>query len=104
MAKISMIVNGNPVNANVDPRTLLVQFLRDRDDALARELAGRLDEALLLGGLGAAGAGLGASVLGLLPAAAGSATAPLSAAISAAAFCQCSASRPCGRPSLTQIS
>ncbi|MEA2822249.1 MAG: hypothetical protein QOJ86_4253, partial [Bradyrhizobium sp.] len=28
MAKISLIVNGNPVNANVDPRTLLVQFLR----------------------------------------------------------------------------
>src|SRR3981189_1573661 len=28
MAKISMIVNGNPVNANIDPRTLLVQFLR----------------------------------------------------------------------------
>ena len=28
-AKISMIVNGNPVNANVDPRTLLVQFLRE---------------------------------------------------------------------------
>src|SRR5881398_2370092 len=24
-----MIVNGNPVNANVDPRTLLVQFLRE---------------------------------------------------------------------------
>ena len=29
MAKISIIVNGNPVNANVDPRTLLVQFLRE---------------------------------------------------------------------------
>ena len=29
MAKISMIVNGNPVYANVDPRTLLVQFLRE---------------------------------------------------------------------------
>src|SRR6202162_4464083 len=29
MAKISMIVNGNPVNANIDPRTLLVQFLRE---------------------------------------------------------------------------
>ena len=29
MAKISMIVNGNPVSANVDPRTLLVQFLRE---------------------------------------------------------------------------
>jgi len=29
MAKITMIVNGNPVNANVDPRTLLVQFLRE---------------------------------------------------------------------------
>ena len=29
MAKISLIVNGNPVNANVDPRTLLVQFLRE---------------------------------------------------------------------------
>src|ERR1700675_4106256 len=28
MAKISLIVNGNPVNANVDPRMLLVQFLR----------------------------------------------------------------------------
>src|ERR1700679_837361 len=28
-AKISMIVNGNPVSANVDPRTLLVQFLRE---------------------------------------------------------------------------
>ena len=29
MAKISLIVNGKPVNANVDPRTLLVQFLRE---------------------------------------------------------------------------
>src|SRR5665811_573875 len=29
MAKISLVVNGNPVNANVDPRTLLVQFLRE---------------------------------------------------------------------------
>src|SRR5881398_2065657 len=29
MAKISLIVNGNPINANVDPRTLLVQFLRE---------------------------------------------------------------------------
>ena len=29
MAKISLIVNGNPVNAYVDPRTLLVQFLRE---------------------------------------------------------------------------
>src|SRR6201981_329275 len=29
MAKISLIVNGNPVTANVDPRTLLVQFLRE---------------------------------------------------------------------------
>ena len=29
MAKISLIVNGNPVYANVDPRTLLVQFLRE---------------------------------------------------------------------------
>jgi carbon-monoxide dehydrogenase small subunit len=29
MAKISLIVNGNPVNANVDPRMLLVQFLRE---------------------------------------------------------------------------
>src|SRR5271170_7836117 len=29
MAKISMIVNGNPVNANIDPRTLLVTFLRE---------------------------------------------------------------------------
>jgi carbon-monoxide dehydrogenase small subunit len=29
MAKISLIVNSNPVNANVDPRTLLVQFLRE---------------------------------------------------------------------------
>jgi len=29
MAKIALIVNGNPVNANVDPRTLLVQFLRE---------------------------------------------------------------------------
>src|SRR3982074_3434791 len=29
MAKISLIVNGNPVNANVDPRTLLGQFLRE---------------------------------------------------------------------------
>ena len=27
--KISMIVNGTPVSANVDPRTLLVQFLRE---------------------------------------------------------------------------
>src|SRR3982750_1874491 len=30
MAKISLIVNGNPVNANVDPRTLLVQYLREK--------------------------------------------------------------------------
>src|SRR5437588_11506448 len=29
MAKISLIVNGNPVTGNVDPRTLLVQFLRE---------------------------------------------------------------------------
>src|ERR1700685_1141491 len=29
MAKISLIVNGNPVAANIDPRTLLVQFLRE---------------------------------------------------------------------------
>ena len=29
MAKISLIVNGNPINANVDPRTLLVQLLRE---------------------------------------------------------------------------
>ena len=29
MAKISLIVNGTPVNANVDPRTLLVQLLRE---------------------------------------------------------------------------
>ena len=29
MAKISLIVNGSPVTANVDPRTLLVQFLRE---------------------------------------------------------------------------
>src|SRR5436190_19456903 len=29
MAKISLIVNGNSVNANIDPRTLLVQFLRE---------------------------------------------------------------------------
>src|ERR1700726_3506842 len=29
MAKISLIVNGNPVSANVDPRTLLVQLLRE---------------------------------------------------------------------------
>src|SRR6201996_2934212 len=29
MAKISLIVNGHPVNANVDSRTLLVQLLRE---------------------------------------------------------------------------
>ena len=29
MAKISLIVMGHPVKANVDPRTLLVQFLRE---------------------------------------------------------------------------
>src|ERR1700753_364918 len=29
MAKISLIVNGNPVTGNIDPRTLLVQFLRE---------------------------------------------------------------------------
>ena len=29
MAKISLTVNGNPVTANVDSRTLLVQFLRE---------------------------------------------------------------------------
>ena len=29
MAKVSLVVNGNPVTANVDPRTLLVQFLRE---------------------------------------------------------------------------
>src|SRR6195952_5909250 len=29
MAKISLIVNGNPVKDNIEPRTLLVQFLRE---------------------------------------------------------------------------
>ena len=29
MAKVSMIVNGSPVTKNIDPRTLLVQFLRE---------------------------------------------------------------------------
>ena len=29
MAKVSMIVNGSPVTGNIDPRTLLVQFLRE---------------------------------------------------------------------------
>jgi carbon-monoxide dehydrogenase small subunit len=29
LVKISLIVNGNPVTGNIDPRTLLVQFLRD---------------------------------------------------------------------------
>ena len=29
MAKVSMIVNGNSVSGNIDPRTLLVQFLRE---------------------------------------------------------------------------
>jgi carbon-monoxide dehydrogenase small subunit len=29
MPKVSMTVNGQPVSANVDPRTLLVQFLRE---------------------------------------------------------------------------
>jgi carbon-monoxide dehydrogenase small subunit len=29
VAKISLIVNGSPVTANIDPRTLLVQFLRE---------------------------------------------------------------------------
>jgi carbon-monoxide dehydrogenase small subunit len=29
MAKVSMIVNGAPASANIDPRTLLVQFLRE---------------------------------------------------------------------------
>jgi aerobic carbon-monoxide dehydrogenase small subunit len=29
VAKISLVVNGNPVSANVDSRTLLVQFLRE---------------------------------------------------------------------------
>ena len=29
MAKISLIVNGNPVTGNIDPRMLLVQFLRE---------------------------------------------------------------------------
>ncbi|HEX7234619.1 MAG TPA: (2Fe-2S)-binding protein, partial [Nitrosospira sp.] len=29
MAKISLIVNGNPVTANIDTRMLLVQFLRE---------------------------------------------------------------------------
>ena len=29
MAKISLVVNGNPVTATIDPRTLLVQFLRE---------------------------------------------------------------------------
>ena len=29
MATVSMSVNGKPVTANVDPRTLLVQFLRE---------------------------------------------------------------------------
>src|SRR3954452_5430701 len=30
MAKISLIVNGNPVNANVEGRTLLVELLREK--------------------------------------------------------------------------
>src|SRR5690606_28986690 len=29
MAKISLVVNGKPVTANIDPRTLLVQYLRE---------------------------------------------------------------------------
>ena len=29
MTTVSLTVNGNPVTANVDPRTLLVQFLRE---------------------------------------------------------------------------
>ena len=29
MVNVSMTVNGRPVSADVDPRTLLVQFLRD---------------------------------------------------------------------------
>lgn len=29
MAAVSMTVNGNPVSADIDPRTLLVQFLRE---------------------------------------------------------------------------
>src|SRR6187401_1238200 len=29
MAKISLIVNGRPATADIDPRTLLVQFLRE---------------------------------------------------------------------------
>ena len=29
MATVSMTVNGQPVTADIDPRTLLVQFLRD---------------------------------------------------------------------------
>jgi hypothetical protein len=29
MAAVSMTVNGKPVTADVDPRTLLVQFLRE---------------------------------------------------------------------------
>jgi carbon-monoxide dehydrogenase small subunit len=30
MAKVSMVVNGSPVSATIDPRTLLVQFLREQ--------------------------------------------------------------------------
>jgi len=29
MARISLVVNGSPVTASIDPRTLLVQFLRE---------------------------------------------------------------------------
>jgi len=29
MPAVKMIVNGKPVSADVDPRTLLVQFLRE---------------------------------------------------------------------------
>jgi carbon-monoxide dehydrogenase small subunit len=29
MATVSMMVNGNPVSGDIDPRTLLVQFIRD---------------------------------------------------------------------------
>lgn len=29
MAAVSMVVNGKPVTADIDPRTLLVQFVRD---------------------------------------------------------------------------
>ena len=42
MAKISLVVNGNPVNANVDPRTLLTYNVEAQIGGKLAQLGQRL--------------------------------------------------------------